>query len=154
MRRSRHGVGAAAVGLCLALIIGLGASASESTEELPALLFGVVRLAGSELALSAEQAAQMLPQVQAWRSWVEEVSNVDDEPGRVAAIRAILTPEQAAAIDAMDLTSTDAIRWSSGALAAIVWRHSVQAGAPLPPGPLAVFAGRVVRLLSGWAAAG
>ncbi len=154
MRRSRRRVGATAVGICLALVIGLGASARESTEELPALLLGVVRLAGSDLALSAEQAAQILPEVQAWRSWVEEVSNVDDEPGRVAAIRAMLTPEQAAAIDAMNLTSTDAIRWSSGALAAIVWRHSVQAGAPLPPGPLAVFAGRVVRLLSGWAVAG
>jgi hypothetical protein len=55
-------------------------------------------------------------------------------------IRAILTPEQSAAI-----------RWSDGAFTAYMWRQTSRASAQFSSVPLINVAGTVVRILTRWA---
>ena len=150
--RSGRGLWCAVVGLCLVAGIGVGAAASATTDDLAVLLYGIVRLSGSSAALSAEQALALLPLVAAWR--VELQSPPDEPPdmsGTIAAVRAILTPEQAAAIEAMNLNAADVVRWMDGGLAWSLWRGAMRAGRILQPTFLDAEAGRVQRILSGWA---
>ncbi|MDD4903560.1 MAG: hypothetical protein PHX77_03580 [Candidatus Bipolaricaulis sp.] len=156
---------------CLALCVGWAAAARPSTDDVPVLLLGVVQLNGSELAVSVTQAQQLLPLVQAWRAQLEQSWGVTRGASATAtAIRAILTPEQRARIEAMRLTSSDAMRWGCGTLAVWPWGALAPWGAPPPEGetprpgfhnfmpmldnPYLEFADRVIRVLIGWASAG
>jgi hypothetical protein len=139
-------------------------------------LLGVVKLNGSEVAVSAAQAQQLLPLVQAWRAQLDQSWGITrGASGTAAAIRAILTSEQLARIQAMRLSPSDAIRWGGGAIECWAWRPhswgcpcSDEETPPSPGGapnrffvmmptldnPYIGFADRVIRVLSGWATGG
>lgn len=176
MKGSRDGIRVAALGLTLALLAGFAVSASQGTDDVPVLLLGVVKLNGSELAVSATQARDLLPLVQAWRAQLDQSWGITrGASGTAAAIRAILTSEQLARIQAMRLSPSDAIRWGGGVVDCWMWRpHSwgcpcSDEGTPPSPGgapsrflaimptldnPYIGFADRVIRVLSGWATDG
>jgi hypothetical protein len=139
-------------------------------------LLGVVKLNGSEVAVSAAQAQQLLPLVQAWRAQLDPSWGITrGASGTAAATRAILTSEQLTRIQAMHLSPSDAIRWGSGCVGPWTWMTPRPWGGP-PPGeeppspgegpggclfmvpiqdnPFIEFADRVIRVLNGWAAAG
>ncbi|MEN6370128.1 MAG: hypothetical protein ABFD77_10615 [Thermotogota bacterium] len=149
---SRRGCKSVAAGLCLALLVGLGVTASTSTDELAVLLYGIVRLSGSETAVSAVQARQLVPLVEVWRAELQVPPDTPpDMSGMIASIRAVLTAEQSAAIEAMHLTTADVVEWRNGGFSAYLWRKTSRAGHPLPPDFLYEEAGRVIRILNGWA---
>lgn len=170
---SRRGTGAAALGWSVAVLVGFGVAASESTNDVSILLLGVAKLHGAEFAVSAAQAQQLLPLVQARRdhSW----GTTRGASGTAAAVRAILTPEQLTRIRAMHLSLSDAIRWGGGVVDCRMWRpHSwvcpcSDEETPPSPGsapsgflgimptlgnPYIGFADRVIRVLSGWSTSG
>jgi len=146
--------------------LGLGwvAAARSSTDDVPALLLGIIKLSGSEFAVSVAQAQQLLPLVQGWRAQLELSWRTTRGASATAlAIRGILTPEQQARIHAMRLTSSDAIRWSCGMLAVWPWVAPPEGETPRPgfhnfipmlDNPYLEFADRVIRVLSGWVSAG
>lgn len=177
MNGSRSGVKVVVLGLFLALLMGFGAAASQSTDDVSVLLLGVVKLNGSDLAVSAAQAQQLLPLVQEWRAQLDQSWGITRGASATAvAIRAILTPEQLTRIQAMHLSPSDAIRWGGGVIEYWMWRpHSwgspypdeeetpppsddapkgFLAIMPTPENPYIGFADRVIRVLSGWATEG
>ncbi len=101
---SRSRTKVALLGLSVALLVGFGVAASQTTGDVSVLLLGVVRLNGSGLAISAAQAEQLLPLVEAWRAQLSHSWTVTRGASAVAhAIQAILTSEQLTRIQAMAL---------------------------------------------------
>lgn len=154
MERSRRWGTAAATGLCLAVLVGFGAAASTSTDDLAVLLYGVVRLSGTEVAVSAAQAQQLVPLVEDWRAELQVPPDAPpDMSSAIASIQAVLTTEQLAAIEALNLTPADVVWWMDGGFAGYMWRQASRAGHLLQPDFLREVAGRVLRILNGWASA-
>lgn len=155
----------------LPLWIGLAVHAATSSEDVSVLLLGVVKLAGSEHAISAAQAQQLLPLVEAWRAeLVQSWGITRGASATAAAIRSILTSEQLSDILVMRLRPADAVRWGSGCSGRWTVATPCFCGAcpedPLRPGevpdnllflgplvdnPFLEFADRVTRILAGWA---
>jgi len=154
VERSRGWGAVAATGLCLVLLMGFAVAASTSTDDLAVLLYGIVRLSGTEDALSAAQAQQLAPLVEAWRAELQAPPDTPpDMSSAIAAIRAVLTADQLTAIEALNLTAADVVGWMDGGLAGYVWRQASRAGHLLQPEFLNEVAGRVLRILNGWASA-
>lgn len=136
MRTSRRVGTAAATALCIGILMAPAVAARSSSDEVTVVLYGIVRLQGTDQALTSQQAALLLPIVRAWR---DELSNSwgwgasSSASCYVGAIQPILTQEQLDRIAAMRLTADAAIRWSGGSLYYRSWFIRPQPG-DMPPG--------------------
>jgi len=100
-----------AVTLCVAVLLGFGVMARSNVYEVPIFLLGVVRLAGTDAALSPEQTARLLPLVQQWQQRLG-LNPMVGWSSNLARMQAVLTSMQIVRIEAMHLTSTDVMEWT------------------------------------------
>ncbi len=86
--------------------VGNDDAMTESTLDITNLLFGTLRLEGTDLALSPEMASELLPLWQAARTiYTSDASAAEEQQAILRQIIEVMTAEQVAAIEDMDLAS-------------------------------------------------
>ena len=105
-----------ATGCTLMLVVGLlfsvGAFASSTEDEVPLLLYGIIQLAETGDAITAEQAQELLPIVQSWQMRMQ-LGISSSTHATVLRIKTVLTEEQMDRIDAMHVTTRYVELWTS-----------------------------------------
>ena len=103
-------------GMVMAAVVGVlasvGAAAGSTADEMPVLLYGLVQLADTEDAITAEQAQQLLHIVQSWRMKLR-LGISSSAHLNTMQVRAVLTATQLQRIDAMHLTTRYVELWTS-----------------------------------------